>query len=94
MGDCMRAQVKRCDEMARKLRFFREQVTKADIPKSAVHSSYVESTHFDELEASCCDDVDSIGFDQCVDWLPCREEHAFSGRQQGETHKVKEEEGG
>lgn len=42
-------QVKRCDEMARKLRFFESEVTKAEIP--ARGSIMAESIDIDELEA-------------------------------------------
>ena len=44
-------QVKRCDEMARRLRFFQEQVIKGGLmvkPRSVQDHAY----HFDELEVS------------------------------------------
>jgi hypothetical protein len=42
-------QIKRCSEMARKLRFFKEQMSKADITTS---STQLNETHldFDDLE--------------------------------------------
>lgn len=43
-------QVRRCDEMARKLRFFTDQVTKSDVVMGGIHSSE-KAYELDELEA-------------------------------------------
>ncbi len=43
-------QVKRCDEMARRLRFFSEQVLKANMTIKPRPEQDVKTYHFDELE--------------------------------------------
>lgn len=48
-SDLLAAQIKRCSEMARKLRFFKEQMSKADISPSPtqLNEAHLE---FDDLE--------------------------------------------
>jgi hypothetical protein len=48
-------QVKRCNEMARRLRFFYEQVTAADIPKQSANMMDTERSpvQLEELEVRC-----------------------------------------
>jgi V-type H+-transporting ATPase subunit a len=40
-------QIKRCSEMARKLRFFKEQMSKADIGPTQLNETHLD---FDDLE--------------------------------------------
>ncbi|KMZ69901.1 hypothetical protein ZOSMA_203G00230 [Zostera marina] len=47
-------QIKRCGEMARKLRFFRDQMTKASVFPSALTVAH-PNVNFDDLEAKLCE---------------------------------------
>lgn len=46
-------QVKRCDELARKLRFFKDQVHKSGVTITAPITEEDKLIQFDELEVSC-----------------------------------------
>jgi V-type H+-transporting ATPase subunit a len=46
-----RTQVKRCDELARRLRFFKDQVAKANVATTTPAAGDVDkNSHFDEIE--------------------------------------------
>lgn len=51
---CVPLQVKRCDEMARRVRFFHEQVEKAGLLVKAKAMQEDKTYEFDELEVCAC----------------------------------------